>query len=279
MVGKRWRLVRSAGVYLGVLAFTAFALFPFLWMLASSVKPPSEIYTSPPRWIIDNPTFDHYANVLFNKGIPQVFWNTFEVSALTTLIATLLAVIAGYGFARLPFRGKGFWSLVILFSQMLPQMVLLIPLYNLLSHARMINTVPGLILAYLVTTLPLVIWMLRGYFAGIPRELEESAMIDGCTRLGAIFRIIVPISAPAIIATAIYSFNHVWQEFVFALNFTTTTRTKTLSVLIMDMMGENTTNWGDITAASVVSTLPVVLLFLSVHKYFIRGLTEGGVKG
>jgi ABC-type glycerol-3-phosphate transport system permease component len=277
---RRTRTVlRQVGIYAAVLAFTAFALFPFLWMIASSVKPPGEIYTMPPRWIIDNPTLQHYLRVLRGSNMPLYFWNTMIVAGGTTLVALAFAISAGYGFARFQFRGKEFWSFFVLISQMLPQAVLLIPLYLFLDRMALINTAHGLGLSYLVITLPLSVWLLRGYFAGIPHELEEAAMIDGCSRLGALFRVIMPIAAPAIIATGIYIFTVAWQEFMFAMNFAATTRTKTISIGIVEFMGEHVVDWGGVMAASVVVTLPVLVIFFAVHKHFVRGITEGSVTG
>ncbi len=273
------RVLRYAGIYLAALAFLAFALVPFLWMVASSLKPPGEIYTMPPRWIIGNPTLQHYVRVLRESNMPRYFWNTALVAGGTTLFALAFAIGAGYGFARFQFKGKEFWSLFVLFSQMLPQAVLLIPLYLFLDRMYLINTTHGLGLSYLVITLPLSVWLLRGYFAGIPRELEEAAMIDGCSRLGALLRVVMPISAPAIVATGIYIFTVAWQEFMFAMNFATTTRTKTISIGIVEFMGEHVVDWGGVMAASVVVTLPVLVVFLAVHRFFVRGLTEGSVTG
>jgi multiple sugar transport system permease protein len=162
---------------------------------------------------------------------------------------------------------------------MLPQAVLLVPIYTLMNWLSLLNSKIGLSLSYLVITLPLAVWLLRGVFAGIPRDLEEAAMIDGCSRLGALARVVVPLSAPGIIATGIYVFTLAWQEFMFAMNFATTTRTKTLSIGVVEFIGEHTVNWGGVMAASVIITVPVVVIFLSVHKYFVKGLTEGSVKG
>lgn len=273
------KLLRKIGVYLAVLAFTIIALYPFLWMIVSSFKGPKEIYVSPPRWTVEEPTLANYSRVLHDSNIPKYFWTTVQVAGGTTLAVLFLAASAGYGFARFRFSGKEFWSMFILFSQMLPQAVLLVPIYTLMNWLSLLNSKIGLSLSYLVITLPLAVWLLRGVFAGIPRDLEEAAMIDGCSRLGALARVVVPLSAPGIIATGIYVFTLAWQEFMFAMNFATTTRTKTLSIGVVEFIGEHTVNWGGVMAASVIITVPVVVIFLSVHKYFVKGLTEGSVKG
>lgn len=273
------QILRATGIYASVCLLTVFSLFPFVWMIFSSLKPPDEIYTTPPRWLSNNLTVEHYRKVFFETNIPRYFLNSTMLAFVTTVTALALAILAGYGFARFKFPGSHFMSLSVLFSQMLPQAVVLIPLYIVLNKTRLINTYPGLTITYLMLTLPLSVWMLKGFFTNIPRELEESAMIDGCSRSYALFKVIVPISAPAILATGIYIFTVAWQEFMFALNFATTLSTKTLPIGISEFTGQFRTDWGGVMAASVVVTVPVVVLFIAFHKYFVQGITEGAMKG
>ena len=255
--------------------FILFSLFPIFWMISSSVKVRSEIYTVPPHWIPEQFTLDNYRYVLFETSIAKYFLNSLIIAGLTTLVSMGISIVAAYGLARFRFRGKNALALFILFSQMLPAAVVLVPLYRVYSHIGFLDSYGGLVIAYLIFTLPLTTWMLRGFFAGIPMELEEAAKIDGCSNLGILIRIIVPVAAPAMVSTATYAFIVAWQEFLFALTLTVGERVRTLPIGISGFVGQFDINWGAIMASSTVVSVPVILLFMSFYKKFVRGFTEG----
>jgi ABC-type glycerol-3-phosphate transport system permease component len=255
------------------------AMFPFVWMVLSSIKTLRELYTVPPVWLPAVPTFENYWNVLTKSNIPRYFLNSLVISAGSTIIALALAIFAAYGFARFRFRGRGFWEAFILVGQLMPTAAIIVPLYIVLAKTGLANTWLGLIVVYLIVTLPLSVWMLIGYFSTIPVELEEAAIVDGASRLGVLFRVTLPLSLPGIVAVIIYAFVTTWNEFIFALCLATDSRAKTLPIGLAEFSTEFNTDWGAVMAASVLMTLPIVALFLAMQKLFIGGLTAGATKG
>ena len=270
---------RSGLIYLIAAVLVAISAFPFAWMLLSSIKTLGELYTVPPAWIPKAPTLANYWNVLTVSNIPRYFLNSVVISAGSTIIALALAIFAAYGFARFRFTGKPFFEAFVLVGQLLPTAAIIVPLYIVLSKLGLINTWFGLILVYLILTLPLSVWMLIGYFSTIPLELEESAIVDGCSRLGVLLRITLPLSLPGIVAVVIYSFVTTWNEFIFALCLATDSRSKTLPIGLSEFSTEFNTDWGAVMAASVIMTLPICILFFAMQRLFIGGLTTGATKG
>lgn len=266
-------------VLIGSLIVVVVCLFPFVWMALSSIKQLSELYTVPPHWWPEAPTLGNYAKVLFDSNIPRYFVNSVVISVGSTGLALLLAVFASYGFARYKFRGKPLLQAFVLIGQLLPTAAIIVPLFITLRVLGLVNTYWGLILVYMIITLPLSVWMLTSYFKAIPVELEEAAIIDGASRLGVLFRITLPLSLPGIIAVIVYAFVTTWNEFIFALCFATDSRVKTLPIGIAEFSTEFNTDWGAVMAASVVMTVPITLLFLVFQKLFVGGLTAGGIKG
>lgn len=266
-------------IIIGALLLAIVCLFPFAWMALSSIKTLSELYTVPPHWWPDMPTLGNYANVLFESNIPRYFLNSVIISVGATGLALILAIFASYGFARFEFRGKPFWQAFVLVGQLLPTAAIIVPLFITLRVLGLVNTYWGLILVYMIITLPLSVWMLTSYFKAIPVELEEAAIIDGASRLGVLFRITLPLSIPGIVAVVVYAFVTTWNEFIFALCFATDSSVKTLPIGLAEFSTEFNTDWGSVMAASMVMTLPVALLFLSMQKLFVGGLTAGATKG
>jgi ABC-type glycerol-3-phosphate transport system permease component len=259
--------------------FSAIALFPFAWMALSSVKPLTELYTVPPTWIPQNFSFENYRTVLFESNIPRYFVNSLVISFGATAISLVLASLAAYGFARFRFRGRNALQASILVSQLLPTATIIVPLYILLSRLGLVNTYLGLILVYLIHTLPLCIWLLINYFRAIPYEIEEAARVDGASRLTILVRIVLPLSTPGLIATVVYCFVNTWNEFIFALVFATDSTVKTLPIGLAEFTSEFDTDWGAVMAASMIMTLPVLALFFMIQRYFVGGLTAGASKG
>lgn len=266
-----------------LIVMTIFALFPFAWMFSTSLKKAQEAFVIPPRWIPQHITFAAY-RVLWdtkaanNNNFPRYFLNSMIVSVATTVLAVLIAVPAAYAFARFVFPGKNGFFYMILGRNMFPLVVFLVPLFQLMATLRLQNSYFGLIIAYLTFALPLAIWLLKGFFDNIPVELEKAARIDGCTRFGAFFRVILPLATPGVIATAIYSFITAWNEYIFAITLTSGPKLRTLPVGQGYFLTENNSQWASLMAVSLVISIPVVAFFLLLQRYFIRALTEGAVK-
>jgi ABC-type glycerol-3-phosphate transport system permease component len=261
----------------GILIFVC--MFPFLWMALSSVETLSELYTVPPVWFPDSPTLDNYVHVLFASNVPRYFLNSLVISLGATAIALGLAIFASYGFARFRFRGKGAYQAFILVGQLMPTAAIIVPLFITLRWLGLVNTYLGLILVYLILTLPLSVWMLTSYFKAIPVELGEAAVIYGCSRLGILFRITLPLSLPGLVAVIVYAFVTTWNEFIFALCFATDASVKTLPIGIAEFSTEFNTDTGAVMAASMVMTLPIAILFFAMQRLFVGGLTAGAIKG
>ncbi|TCT33007.1 carbohydrate ABC transporter permease [Martelella mediterranea] len=266
-------------LYPAVAVVVVITMFPFLWMLISSFKGLSELYTVPPTWIPETPSWTNYMKVLFDSNVPRYFLNSVIISAGSTAIALALAILASYGFARFKFRGKSLAISMIIVGQLLPTAAIIVPLYVVLNWLGLLNTYLGLILAYLILTLPLSVFMLISYFRGIPVELEEAAIVDGASRLGALLRITLPLSLPGVVAVIVYAFVTTWNEFIFALCFAIDSSTKTLPIGLSEFTTEFNTDWGAVMAASVIMTVPIAILFLAMQKLFVGGLTAGGTKG
>ena len=266
-------------IYLGAFLLVVVCLFPFLWMGLSSIKQLNELYTIPPRWFPEMPTLANYQKVLFESRIPRYFLNSIVISVGSTGLALILAIFAANGFARFRFKGQAFWQTLILVGQLLPTAAIIVPLFITLKVLGLINTYWGLILVYMIITLPLSVWMLTSYFKAIPIELEEAAVIDGCSRVGILFRITLPLSLPGLVAVLVYAFITTWNEFIFALCFATDSTVKTLPIGLAEFSTEFNTDWGSVMAASMVMTIPIALLFLVFQKLFIGGLTAGATKG
>lgn len=233
----------------------------------------------PPSWFPEMPTLASYQKVLFASNIPRYFINSTVISLGSTAIALALAIFASYGFARFDFRGKTGYQAFILVGQLLPTAAIIVPLFITLRAFGLVNTYLGLILVYTIITLPLSVWMLTSYLRAIPAELEEAAIIDGCSRLGVLFRITLPLSLPGVVAIVVYAFVTTWNEFIFALVFAQDSRFKTLPIGIAEFSTEFDTDWGAVMAASMVMTLPVAIVFLLMQRLFVGGLTAGAIKG
>ncbi len=272
------KILNRCLLYATVIVVVGAFMLPFLWMVSVAVKPADEVFLFPPRVLPGHPTLLNFATAL-NPAFLRYGLNSILVATLTTAVTVLFAVFSAYSFSRLEFPGRKALLVVIILTQLLPLAVLIVPMYRILSRMGLINTYPALLIAYLTFTIPVAVWFLRGFFAGIPFELEESAMIDGCTRGRAFFAVVLPLSLPGISATATYVFFVTWQELMFSLAFTTTRDMRTLSVGILDFIGEHVTDWGALMAASILVCLPVFALFIFMQNQFIAGLTEGAIKG
>ncbi|MBI2113679.1 MAG: carbohydrate ABC transporter permease [candidate division NC10 bacterium] len=262
----------------GLVLGTLFAMGPFLWVFLASVKTRVELYATPITYIPVQPTFQNYVDAWTSRLTPfsRFFANSLWVSSVTMVATIVISTLAGYALARFRFVGKNTLMLVFLATQMFPAVLLIAPLLSQWHALGLIDTYQALIYSNFSFTVPFTVWMLVGYFESIPRELEESAMIG---RFGALLRIIVPLAAPGIAATAIFAFVSSWSELLFATTFTTRTDMRTLSAGLLYMVGQYEIQWGQLGAGVMISTIPVAILFIFLQKHLIRGLTAGALKG
>jgi ABC-type glycerol-3-phosphate transport system permease component len=272
------RLAGKAVVLMLQLLLAVVVLLPFFWMLSVSLKPATEPFAIPARLWPDHPTVDNYVTA-FRPEFRQYFLNSVVVSAATLAITIPLALLAAYSFTRLQMRLLSVFLVLIIVAQMFPSSAIIIPLYKMVKSAGLLNTYTALVIAYITVTLPVAIWMLRGFLAKLPGTLEEAAAIDGATPLQAFFQIVVPLCRPGIVATAVFVLIVTWQEFLFALSFTSTKEMRTLPVGVNDYIGQYGIRYGELMANAVMISLPVVIAFFFLQRHFVAGLTQGAVKG
>ena len=275
--GWRW----TGRIFLTLLLI--FTVMPMAWMLITSLKTGFAAMQYPPQWWPTEPTLGNYTRLLdptnsIGQEFLRYFWNSLYVSTITTVLAVVVAVPAAYAFSRFRFPGRTFLFFAVLLRNMFPAVVFLVPLFILMRLLGLVNTHGSLILTYLTFGLPLAIWLLKGFYDNIPIQLEQAARIDGATRFQAFVFIVMPLSTPGIIATAIYSFIGAWNEYIYAYTFLTRHDQMTLPVGIQRFFSENATDWPGLMAATFMMSVPVVVLFLVLQKYFVRALTEGAVK-
>lgn len=258
-----------------VVLLVGFAVFPLVSVIAISVTPSNEIAMTSllPRHM----SFGAYTGVLSGSFVRAVV-NTIVVSAIATLAGVIVASVGGYAFARFTFPGRKIFLLVALVARMIPAILMILPLYLIIRTLGLLNTYYGLILVYVTITLPLAVWLVTSFFRGIPKEIEEAAIMDGCSAWGVFTRVIVPLSLPGISAIALFVFLGAWNDFLFALTLTTTDKMYTIQVALSLFITEGTVNWNYMMAAAVISTLPVAGLYIVLQRFLIQGLTAGAVK-
>jgi multiple sugar transport system permease protein len=260
-----------------------YTIAPMAWMVLTSLKGGFAAMMFPPQWWPAEPTLANYARLLdpndtIGQDFLHYFWNSLWVSTLTTALAVVVAVPAAYAFSRFRFPGRTFLFFAVLLRNMFPAVIFLVPLFILMRILGLVNTHGSLILTYLTFGLPLAIWLLKGFYDNIPIQLEQAARIDGATRFQAFIIIVMPLSTPGIIATAIYSFIGAWNEYIYAYTFLNREDQMTLPIGIQRFFAENQADWPGLMAATFMMSVPVVVLFLVLQRYFVRALTEGAVK-
>jgi multiple sugar transport system permease protein/raffinose/stachyose/melibiose transport system permease protein len=253
-------------------------LLPFFWMVSVSLKPAAEPFAIPARLWPENPTFENYLTA-FRPEFRTYFLNSVVVSLSTVLITVTLALFAAYSFTRTQIRLLSVLMVLVIVAQMFPASAIIIPIYKMMRAADLLNTYTSLILAYVTVTLPVAIWMLRGFLARLPVALEEAAAIDGAGPFKIFFLIILPLCKPGIVATAVFVLIVTWQEFLFALSFTSTKDMRTLPVGMNDFIGQYGIRYGELMASSVLISVPVIAVFFLLQRQFVAGLTAGAVKG
>jgi ABC-type glycerol-3-phosphate transport system permease component len=265
--------------YVILIALLFFALAPVALMIGTAFKPNVEIFQVPPRWLPRAPTLSNFHKVIFNSGIPHYAFNSIIIATLMTFTALVLGTLAGYGFSRFKFRGNRALSLFMLLGQLIPLIALIVPFFQIFDAVGLLDTKMGIALAHLTTALPLVTWMSASYFSTIPVELDEAAIIDGCTRMQALSKVVLPVALPGIISIALFAFLMSWNEFVLASVLTNTDNSKTLPIGLSEFATMFTVDWGSTMAAAFLMTVPVVAVFLLFQKQFVSGLSAGAVKG
>lgn len=277
----RRRLVRRMGLYAALLLVMAFTLSPYAWLVVSSFKPSTEIFTRTPNWGLHGATLKNYVWALGPTGgnLGIFFWNTVLAAGATALITAVVGAMGGYAMARYAFPGRRVLALALLLSPMFQGPPVMIPFYRILSTLRLLNTIPGLVLVYMSLTLPICIWLMAGFFRSLPRELEEAALVDGCSPVKAFSRILLPLTLPGLAATSLYAFVVAWNDYQYALILTSSERAKTIQLSLSELLtffGQ--TNWGGIMASGVLTTLPVVLIFMVIQRVLVQGITAGALK-
>ncbi|ALN75441.1 carbohydrate ABC transporter permease [Aureimonas sp. AU20] len=271
-------LVQSLVLYLGGSLILLWSGGPFLWQLSTSFQLDRELTADTPRFLPSPATLEHYRNIFVEKQFQDYVVNSLIVASLTTLVCLLIGALAAFALSRLDIKNRfGVLGLVLSIS-MFPQIALVGPLYLVASEFGLLDTFTGLVITYVALGLPLVTWVLFGYFETLPREIDEAARMDGVSTLGLLFRIILPMSLPSLVTTGLLAFIAAWNEFMFALAFTSTIEHQTIPVGIANFTNLYYVPWGDIAAASVVVTVPLILLVLVFQRHIIEGLTQGGVK-
>ncbi len=267
-----WILVYTLAILAVILSIA-----PIVYIVLTSFKEPKLTFAIPPVWSF-TPTLKNYQEVLSSTNFGKYFLNSVLVALITTGIALMLGTLAAYGFSRFRFRGHFWLKMSSLVPQMLPPIAIIVPLYVLFSKLDWIDTRQALVISYLTFTIPLSTWMMIGFFDDVPIELEEAAMIDGCSRFGALVRVSLPLAVPGMAATAILAFLYCWNEFLYAV-ILTGRDARTLPVIITSFMTNKSVLWGRIAASGSLVLIPVLIFALLAQRYLIRGLAKGAVKG
>ena len=263
----------------GILLFVGM-VFPVFWMISTAFKPESEINSLTPTWFSTHPTLQHFRDAIAKPFFWQDVKNSLIVVLVTVAIAMACAFLAAVALAKYRFSGRKLFILLVIGIQMLPGAGLIIPLYVVLARYHQVNTLTGVILTYLTFVLPFSVWTLRGFILGIPKDLEEAAMVDGSTRIGAFVKILLPLVAPGLVATSIFAFITSWNEYIFARILLNDGSKQTITVWLSYFLGTSrNTDWGALMAASSLTAIPVVIFFLLVQRRIAFGLTSGAVRG
>ncbi len=273
------RLLATIAHRLAVLAYVAFALFPLFWLVKVSVTPNDLLYSEGIRMWPSRMTFEHFTFVLTHSDFPLFFRNSLIVSTLTAVIATVLAALAGYALSRFAFRGKLWVSGLLLVTQMFPLVMLIAPIFKILAPLGLTNSLTGLIIVYVAFNVPFACFLMQSFFDGIPRDLEEAALIDGASRFTAFRQIVLPLTLPGIAATVGFVFTAAWSEMIFALMLISSNEKSTFPVGLLSFVSKFSVDFGQMMAAGVLALIPACLFFLMIQKYLVQGLTAGAVKG
>jgi multiple sugar transport system permease protein len=277
-VTKRRMRTTTVLAYLILIGVCLFNLLPFVFMLFTSLKTDQEAYAIPPTFWPKRATLDAYTQIIVWSDFPRYFLNSTIVSLGTALLSTVLGALAGYGFSRFNFRGRGSYMGLILATQMLPGVLLVGPYFKLLSAVGLYNTYLGLILAFTTITLPFSVWMMKGFVDTVPEELDHAALVDGCTPLGAFVRVVLPVIGPGMVATIVFAFLLAWGDLLWALVLTSSDDMIMVTLGLSRLVTQFRVIWPQLMAGSVIASVPCMVLYLALQNYLVKGLTAGAVK-
>ncbi len=279
-------LLRSAFIYLGEAIALIVVVAPFAWLLISSVADKSDLLAQPLQWIPSHISFQRFIDLTVGsspdetaQGFRAALANSMIVATVTTAVGMVVGTLAAYAFARFRFPGRGWMILAFMATTMLPPIALILPLFQIMKTLGLTDTPLALIVIYSSFVTPYVVWIMRGYIETIPRDLDDAARVDGCSRLGALWRVIVPVARPGLLSTALLAFLLAWDEFLYALVITQSNASKTLPVALNDFIGRYGVDFGRLAAGGVIAAIPPVLLAFVFQRYIVAGLTAGSVKG
>jgi len=254
--------------------------FPLIWMVVTSLRPQSELFKIPPSIIPRNITFDHYAKILFETQFLRYFGNSMILATSTTILVVVIGALGAYSLVRFSYRGRETLATLVLFTYLLPSVVLVLPLYLLLVKIGLSNTLSSLVIAYTTFALPYALWLLRSFMSGIPEDLESAALVDGASRLGAFVDVVLPQALPGIISTALFTFILAWNEYLYALVLVNSDQARPLTTGVMNMLITSfNIEWSLLMAASVMMSVPLIVIFAFLQSHLTRGFGAGGVKG
>jgi len=276
---KRTPLLQNLSLVLPIALACLFVLIPIYWTVNTSLKVPATVVSFPPKWLPQPFSLESYVNIITESVLPRNYLNSVILVAGTMALVLAIGVPAGYAAARYEFKGRNAILFLLMMTVMIPGIVTLIPQYFLAVRLGLHDSYLVLILIYGAWQVPTVVWIMRSFFQNIPRELDESAQVDGCSRIGAFYRVVLPLSVPGIAAAAIVVFVWVWNEFIIALNMTASNATRPLTVGLYFFIGETGIQWGGMSAGAAMALLPVILAFIFLQRRFVEGLTAGSVKG
>ena len=279
--------LRKLPLFLLTLPVLFFIFFPLLWLFSASLSTQVELFAIPPHWIPQHPTLQNYLEILFptqaTSSVPRSFaialLNSIKIASAVTVISIVIGSLAAYALVRIPFKFNRTIQLGIIATRMIPEVSLILPLFIIASSLQLINKPELLIIAYMSFALPYAIWMMAAFFQTVPVELEDAARIDGCSRLGILFRVVMPISMPGLVSTAMFTFLLAWDEFFYALIFTSTLASKTAPVAMAEFIGRYAVNINGMMAGGIIAALPPVILAFIFQRYIVSGMTSGAVKG
>jgi N,N'-diacetylchitobiose transport system permease protein len=273
------RIAQRVAVNVTGLVVFAVMVFPVYWMVSTAFKRGNDVLSLTPQWFPRHPTLFNFDDAIHRPYFWKDVENSLIVVAAVVVLSLALALFAALALAKFRFYGRRGFIVVIFAVQMVPLNALIIPLYITLSRAHQVNKLSGLIVTYLTFVLPFCVWTLRGFIAGIPKELEEAAMVDGSTRLGAFFRIMLPLVGPGLVATSIFAFIQAWNEYIMAYVLLQSQDNQTLTIWLANFTTLRGTDWGPLMAGATLTSLPVVAFFVAIHRRIAFGLTQGAVRG
>ncbi|OLS35912.1 carbohydrate ABC transporter permease [Bacillus sp. MRMR6] len=271
-----WKLVVKV-IFLSL--FLVFTVFPLYWIFVTSLKPAKEMFTFPIQYWPENVTFENYINIIKISNFDVYIFNSLVLSFVAGTVSLIIATLGGYVLARFEFKGKTQVIFAFFITQMIPLFIGLAPLYLLMSKLELLNRLPSLMLMYTVMMVPFCTVMMKGFFERIPSSLEEAAMIDGCSRISALFKVIIPVMLPGLAATFIFAFVQCWNELFLAIMFIDKEEAKTIPVAMNSFITKFDIDWGAMSAATVLSVIPTLILFAFAQKYIVEGMTQGSIKG